>query len=70
MDTSGNIRYLEKDKEPKVNEILLGDLEAMDLRKKTPKVRKNWMRNKPCVCGSGRKMKKCCWGKLTRLGTK
>lgn len=24
--------------------------------------RKNWMRNKPCVCGSGRKFKRCCWG--------
>ena len=26
--------------------------------------RKNWMRNKPCVCGSGRKFKKCCWHKF------
>lgn len=25
--------------------------------------RKNWMRNKPCLCGSGRKFKLCCWGK-------
>tara|TARA_R110002094_G_scaffold54390_8_gene65617 strand:- start:335 stop:565 length:231 start_codon:yes stop_codon:yes gene_type:complete len=23
--------------------------------------RKNHMRNKPCVCGSGRKFKRCCW---------
>jgi len=23
--------------------------------------RKNWMRNKPCICGSGEKFKKCCW---------
>ena len=21
----------------------------------------NWMRNKPCPCGSGRKFKRCCW---------
>ena len=27
--------------------------------------RKNWMRNKPCPCGSGKKFKKCCWNKLT-----
>jgi len=25
--------------------------------------RKNWMRNKPCLCGSGRKFKQCCWSK-------
>lgn len=25
--------------------------------------RKNYMRNKPCVGGSGKKFKKCCWGK-------
>lgn len=23
--------------------------------------RKNSMRNKPCICGSGRKFKACCW---------
>jgi uncharacterized protein YecA (UPF0149 family) len=23
--------------------------------------RKNYMRNQPCVCGSGNKFKKCCW---------
>ena len=24
-------------------------------------MRKNKMRNKPCVCGSGIKFKRCCW---------
>jgi uncharacterized protein YecA (UPF0149 family) len=24
--------------------------------------KKAWMRNKPCLCGSGKKFKKCCWG--------
>jgi uncharacterized protein YchJ len=24
--------------------------------------RRNWMRNKNCICGSGKKFKKCCWG--------
>lgn len=28
--------------------------------------RKNWMRNKPCVCGSGEKFKKCCWSSYGR----
>jgi len=23
--------------------------------------RKGYMRNQPCVCGSGDKFKKCCW---------
>lgn len=23
--------------------------------------RKGYMRNQPCVCGSGEKFKKCCW---------
>lgn len=28
--------------------------------------RKNWMRNKPCPCGSERKFKKCCWRQYTK----
>lgn len=34
--------------------------------KRVLKGRKNWMRNKPCTCGSGKKLKKCCWGKLAK----
>ena len=30
---------------------------------KSGKKKKPWMRNKKCVCGSGKKFKKCCWGK-------
>ncbi len=26
-------------------------------------VRKNYMRNQPCVCGSHKKFKGCCWSK-------
>ena len=37
-----------------------GELEALGHRQ-----RKNNMRNKPCVCGSGRKFKRCCWGDYT-----
>lgn len=25
--------------------------------------RKNYMRNQPCVCGSKKKFKRCCWSK-------
>lgn len=24
--------------------------------------RKGYMRNQPCICGSGKKFKRCCWG--------
>lgn len=35
---------------------------------RTPKKgRKNWMRNLPCTCGSGKKLKKCCWGKMAKV---
>ena len=27
--------------------------------------RKNYMRNKPCPCGSKKKFKNCCWKKYT-----
>jgi preprotein translocase subunit SecA len=44
--------------------------EFEELRKAAFKARKNWMRNKPCPCGSGKKYKNCCWaniGKLAKL---
>lgn len=46
----------------------LAPIEEKDVKKVAsmpiPK-RKNWMRNKPCPCGSKKKFKKCCWGKFT-----
>ena len=33
------------------------------VRKMNKNRRKNWMKNKPCPCGSGKKFKKCCWSK-------
>ena len=35
------------------------------LRHQSRARRKNWMRNRPCSCGSGKKFKKCCWGMFT-----
>jgi uncharacterized protein YecA (UPF0149 family) len=43
--------------------IPLTEEEDKVLSAKPKNKRKNWMRNKPCVCGSGRKFKRCCWGK-------
>ena len=33
---------------------------------KVPKL-KGWMRNKPCLCGSGKKFKKCCLPKYYKI---
>jgi uncharacterized protein YecA (UPF0149 family) len=32
-----------------------------------PANRKNWMRNQPCPCGSGKKFKRCHWHKTEEL---
>jgi len=34
-----------------------------DLRPLGSEKRKNYMRNKLCICNSGKKFKKCCWSK-------
>jgi len=69
MDTSGRIRELAEAEMPKVNEMLLSEEQAMELKMRSPKKRKNWMRNQPCTCGSGRKFKKCCWSRVSKAET-
>lgn len=64
MDTSGHIRYT---KDPAANEIPLSEQQAVELKRRSTKKRKNWMRNQPCKCGSGKKMKRCCWTKMARM---
>jgi uncharacterized protein YecA (UPF0149 family) len=39
----------------------LSEREFEELQPMGAKRRKNSMRNKPCVCGSGKKFKRCCW---------
>ena len=41
-----------------LNEAQADAMEPMGARK-----RKGYMRNQPCVCGSGQKFKLCCWSK-------
>ena len=60
MDTSGNIRELMG------NEIPISNDQAKKLKRVSYKGRKNWMRNKKCKCGSGKKLKKCCWSKMAK----
>ena len=44
--------------------VALTGKEAKSLMPLQPRQRKNWMRNKPCICGSGKKFKQCCWSKF------
>lgn len=39
------------------------DGDVAKMKKMNKPRRKNFMRNKPCPCGSGKKFKKCCWSK-------
>lgn len=41
--------------------LSLNQDQLTELKPMAPGDRKNCMRNKPCVCGSGKKFKKCCW---------
>lgn len=43
--------------------VKITEEEADTLKSKSKSQRKNWMRNRPCPCGSGKKFKKCCWAK-------
>lgn len=70
MDTSGNIRELLKNEQPADNEMELTREQANSLKRKSFKGRKNWMRNRLCTCGSGKKFKRCCWYKLARISKK
>lgn len=71
MDTRGNI-YRMTDEERRAFEqmrdaplIPLDDSEAKELEPMSKSKRKGYMRNKPCLCGSGKKFKKCCWSLYT-----
>lgn len=43
--------------------IPLTEKQHEELRPLGGEQRKNNMRNKPCICGSNRKFKRCCWYK-------
>ena len=43
--------------------LQLTEDQAKELMPLSKKMRKNNMRNKPCICGSGVKFKRCCWSK-------
>lgn len=59
--TPGVIRALERDAGTPFHP--LNEREHAELRGQPLAERKNWMRNKPCPCKSGKKFKKCCWSK-------
>jgi uncharacterized protein YecA (UPF0149 family) len=55
------IEQFEKDNGRKL--LPLPAATARALTGESPARRKNYMRNQPCVCGSGTKFKRCCWNK-------
>ena len=48
--------------------VALEEKEVPKLKRMNKLRRKNWMRNKPCPCKSGKKFKKCCWSKVSKEG--
>jgi uncharacterized protein YecA (UPF0149 family) len=61
MDTEGNLYWADMKEAAEKNLIPLTEDDYKSLVPMTKNKRKNHMRNKPCVCGSGKKFKKCCW---------
>ena len=43
--------------------VPLDDEDVPKVKRMAKPRRKNWMRNKPCICGSKKKFKRCCWNK-------
>ena len=71
MDTRGNLyRFTDEELSQMESEqrrrlIPLSEREHAELEPMAKAERKNNMRNKPCLCGSGKKFKKCCWSTFT-----
>jgi uncharacterized protein YecA (UPF0149 family) len=65
--STGNIhRFPEGTSDEEMKEkgyVRITEKEAEQLSKKDKPKRKNYMRNKPCPCGSEKKFKRCCWNK-------
>ena len=59
----GDVEQLKRDGEIETMNKLVSieEEELPKLRRMNKPARKNWMRNKPCPCNSGKKFKKCCW---------
>lgn len=68
---TGEIHYFDDEDKMKAFEdandrklLELTEDQVAELEPLSKKMRKNNMRNKPCVCGSGVKFKRCCWSKF------
>lgn len=46
-----------------LNKLARAQGKGSDKRAQITLVRKNKYRNRPCICGSGKKFKSCCWSK-------
>lgn len=55
-------RIMQRQLEQQGRQLLpISEREHKELKPLGAKHRKNRMRNKPCICGSGKKFKRCCW---------
>ena len=54
-----------KSKEEKRHFVPLSEDLAAELMPLGGTGRKNYMRNKPCPCGSKKKFKRCCWSRYS-----
>lgn len=60
-----NFEDIKKDRPKELKHFVpLSDELAKELEPLGGRQRKNYMRNKLCVCGSGKKFKRCCWNKF------
>ena len=50
-----------------ISPSVLSDYTENDIRLLSNGKRKNVMRNRPCICGSGKKFKQCCWKIVPQL---
>jgi len=76
MDSGGNIHHFMSEEElndwekeqQKLNQpfirVFRDDL--LKVKRMNKERRKGWMRNQPCICGSNKKFKKCCWDKFDK----
>jgi uncharacterized protein YecA (UPF0149 family) len=64
MQSNGDIVFVPDDEPAPKYAIPMTKRQVELIQGETPRVRKNWMKNQPCFCGSGKKVKHCCWSKI------
>lgn len=70
---TGDIHYFPDEEQRKKFEEMIGrklipltEEQAKELKPLSKRKRKFLMRGKPCICGSDKSFKKCCWRKYRK----